>query len=81
MTPIRILILVVLIGITACNTSGKKNQQFKNKDTTAASIPPIVQADRSRFVLDTTIVSGFAGDTAGQINKTLELIRTLIKHP
>jgi len=74
MATVKSLIIVILIGLTACNSADKNTGQLASKDTTKVSLTTVFNVDSSRFVLDTTIVANFGGDTTEQINKTIKLI-------
>ncbi len=79
MTTLRTLTILFLIGLTACNSVDKNARQIASNDSSIVLLPMTSNADSSRFALDTTVVSSFSGDTAEQINKTLQLIAAFDK--
>lgn len=74
MTRVKPLNILLLICLTACNSADKSAKQLAGKDTVEISPARAFNAESSSFVLDTTIVSGFSGDTLDQIYKTIKLI-------
>lgn len=68
----RSLYFLLLIAVVACNTVDKTAEQKsginKSKDL------PVSGMSAPSSVFDTTVVTGFNGDTTAQINKTLKLI-------
>ncbi len=63
------LILLFLIRLIACTPIDKKAEQEPGK-----GIRNTAPSDNSGLMLDTTVITGFNGDTATQINKTFQLI-------
>lgn len=70
----RTLIIIISIGLTACNSTDRNAGKLTVRDTNQMAAQEQVMNDSSVLFLDTTVTSYFSGDTSEQIIRTLKIV-------